>query len=175
MKEKIDDPEIAEILTPKGYPLFAKRPPLDHGFYEAFNRKNVHLVDIKNKEPISEITQTGVTTSLNNYEFDIIEQKPLPKSYIKKFNDAIIFKDQNYIIINKWAGISSQSGTKVDISIDDIASQISFDNKKLQKLGRIHDKQQSIDAIRIAKQAGFRNFNLDLMHGLPEQKTDEAL
>ena len=51
----------------------------------------------------------------------------------------------------------------------------SFDDKKLQKLGRIHDKQQSIDAIRIAKQAGFRNFNLDLMHGLPEQKTEEAL
>ena len=51
----------------------------------------------------------------------------------------------------------------------------SFDHKKLQKLGRIHDKQQSIDAIKIAKQAGFRNFNLDLMHGLPEQKTEEAL
>ena len=34
MKEKINDPEIAEILTPKGYPLFAKRPPLDHGFYD---------------------------------------------------------------------------------------------------------------------------------------------
>ncbi|MDG2141913.1 MAG: radical SAM family heme chaperone HemW [Gammaproteobacteria bacterium] len=51
----------------------------------------------------------------------------------------------------------------------------SFDDKKLKKLGRIHDKEQSVDAIKIAKQAGFRNLNLDLMHGLPEQNTEEAL
>ena len=72
MKEKIDDPEVAEILTPKGYPLFAKRPPLDHGFYEAFNRDNVHLVDIKDREPISHFTENGIKTNINEYEFDII-------------------------------------------------------------------------------------------------------
>lgn len=72
MKERVDDPEIAELLTPKGYPLFAKRPPLDHGFYEAFNRDNVHLVDIKDREPIVEITETGVRTTQNHREFDII-------------------------------------------------------------------------------------------------------
>ena len=72
MKEKINDPEIAEILTPKGYPLFAKRPPLDHGFYEAFNRENVHLVDIKDREPISKFTEKGINTIKNEYEFDII-------------------------------------------------------------------------------------------------------
>ncbi|MEK9996673.1 MAG: NAD(P)/FAD-dependent oxidoreductase, partial [Halieaceae bacterium] len=33
IKEKVNDPELAELLTPKGYPLFAKRPPLDHGYY----------------------------------------------------------------------------------------------------------------------------------------------
>jgi cyclohexanone monooxygenase len=74
MKERIDDPEIAELLTPNvgDYPLFAKRPPLDHGYLEAFNRDNVHLVDIKDKEPIVEITETGVKTTENFYEFDII-------------------------------------------------------------------------------------------------------
>tara|TARA_R110002110_G_C13470525_1_gene721002 strand:- start:120385 stop:122010 length:1626 start_codon:yes stop_codon:yes gene_type:complete len=72
MKERVNDPEIAELLTPKGYPLFAKRPPLDHGFYEAFNRDNVHLVDIKDREPIVEVTETGVRTTENDYEFDII-------------------------------------------------------------------------------------------------------
>ena len=34
------------MLTPKGYPFFAKRPPLDHDFFESFNRDNVKLVDI---------------------------------------------------------------------------------------------------------------------------------
>ncbi len=72
IREKVKDPETAELLTPRGYPLFAKRPPLDHGFYEAFNRDNVRLVDIKDREPIVEITETGVRTSENHYEFDIV-------------------------------------------------------------------------------------------------------
>ena len=74
MKERIDDPAIAELLTPEvgEYPLFAKRPPLDHGYLEAFNRDNVKLVDIKDREPIVEITQNGVRTTEREYEFDII-------------------------------------------------------------------------------------------------------
>ncbi len=72
IKAKVDDPELADLLTPKGYPLFAKRPPLDHGYYETFNRDNVHLVDIKDREPIETITETGVRTSEHEYEFDII-------------------------------------------------------------------------------------------------------
>ena len=74
MKERIEDPEVADILVPKPgeYPLFAKRPPLDHGYLEAFSRDNVHLVDIKDREPIVEITETGVRTTENDYEFDII-------------------------------------------------------------------------------------------------------
>ncbi len=74
MKERVDDPEIAELLTPDvgEYPLFAKRPPLDHGYMEAFNRDNVQLVDIKNREPIVEITETGLRTTENEFEFDII-------------------------------------------------------------------------------------------------------
>ena len=74
MKERVDDPELADMLTPNlgDYPLFAKRPPLDHGYLEAFNRDNVHLVDIKDREPLEEITETGIRTTQNEYEFDII-------------------------------------------------------------------------------------------------------
>jgi cyclohexanone monooxygenase len=72
IKEKVEDPEVADMLTPRGYPLFAKRPPLDHGFYEAFNRDTVHLVDIGEREPIVEITDSGVRTTEDHYEFDII-------------------------------------------------------------------------------------------------------
>jgi cyclohexanone monooxygenase len=74
MRERINDPEVADILVPKvgDYPLFAKRPPLDHGYLEAFNRDDVHLVDIDRREPIEEITETGIRTTQNHYEFDII-------------------------------------------------------------------------------------------------------
>jgi cation diffusion facilitator CzcD-associated flavoprotein CzcO len=72
MKEKVKDPEVAEMLTPKGYPFFAKRPPLDHGYFETFNRDNVKLVDINEREPIVEFTETGIRTTKQHYEFDII-------------------------------------------------------------------------------------------------------
>lgn len=51
----------------------------------------------------------------------------------------------------------------------------SFNPDSLQRLGRIHDDQQARAAVNIARQAGFDNLNLDLMHGLPEQDTAQAL
>ncbi|MDN5862636.1 MAG: hypothetical protein L0H19_04220, partial [Salinisphaera sp.] len=57
---------------PKTYPLFAKRPPNDHGYYEAFNRDNVQLVDIANREPLETVTATGIRTSGGEYEFDLV-------------------------------------------------------------------------------------------------------
>ena len=74
MRERIQNPEAADILVPKlgDYPLFAKRPPLDHGYLECFDRDDVHVVDIKDREPMVEITETGIRTTRNDYEFDII-------------------------------------------------------------------------------------------------------
>lgn len=51
----------------------------------------------------------------------------------------------------------------------------SFDDAQLQKLGRIHNSGEAQRAIGMAQQAGFDNFNLDLMHGLPDQSVDQAL
>jgi len=51
----------------------------------------------------------------------------------------------------------------------------SFSDTQLQRLGRIHDGDQARKAIEIAVSAGFDNFNLDLMHGLPEQSIENAL
>jgi len=51
----------------------------------------------------------------------------------------------------------------------------SFQNDKLQSLGRIHHRDDALRAIDIAKRAGFTHFNLDLMHGLPHQSVEDAL
>ncbi|MBU1329117.1 MAG: radical SAM family heme chaperone HemW [Gammaproteobacteria bacterium] len=51
----------------------------------------------------------------------------------------------------------------------------SFQAEKLKALGRIHDGDEAIRAADMARAAGFDNFNLDLMHGLPEQTLDDAL
>jgi len=51
----------------------------------------------------------------------------------------------------------------------------SFAAKQLLALGRIHSNMQAINAAQSAREAGFSNFNLDLIHGLPEQSVSEAL
>ena len=51
----------------------------------------------------------------------------------------------------------------------------SFDDQKLEALGRIHSSDEAQKAIIVAQQSGFDNFNLDLMHGLPNQTEKEAL
>ncbi|XXD70372.1 radical SAM family heme chaperone HemW [Pseudomonas sp. D2-30] len=51
----------------------------------------------------------------------------------------------------------------------------SFQQAKLQALGRIHNGDEAVRAAGMARQAGFDNFNLDLMHGLPDQSLEDAL
>ena len=51
----------------------------------------------------------------------------------------------------------------------------SFNNRQLKILGRVHDSQAAKNAIQAAKTAGFENFNLDLMYGLPNQSVDMAV
>lgn len=51
----------------------------------------------------------------------------------------------------------------------------SFDANQLQNLGRIHSPDESKRAVDFARTAGFENFNLDLMHGLPGQDVSGAL
>ncbi|WP_256262313.1 radical SAM family heme chaperone HemW [Pseudomonas gingeri] len=51
----------------------------------------------------------------------------------------------------------------------------SFQEEKLKALGRIHTGGEAVRAADMARQAGFDNFNLDLMHGLPDQSLEDAL
>jgi oxygen-independent coproporphyrinogen-3 oxidase len=51
----------------------------------------------------------------------------------------------------------------------------SFDPEQLQKLGRIHGRDEALAAAQAARTAGFDNFNLDLMFGLSQQTLDAAL
>lgn len=51
----------------------------------------------------------------------------------------------------------------------------SFSPEKLQVLGRIHGRNEALRAAEAARNAGFDNFNIDLMHGLPGQSLEEAV
>lgn len=51
----------------------------------------------------------------------------------------------------------------------------SFNDDSLRKIGRVHDARQARLAAESATLAGFNNFNLDLMFGLPEQSVEQAV
>ncbi len=51
----------------------------------------------------------------------------------------------------------------------------SYNDQHLKTLGRIHGSEEALKAADIVQNAGFDNYNLDLMFGLPQQTTEEAL
>lgn len=51
----------------------------------------------------------------------------------------------------------------------------SFEDSKLKRLGRIHGSEEAINAANLAHNIGLTSFNLDLMHGLPDQTPEQAL
>lgn len=51
----------------------------------------------------------------------------------------------------------------------------SFNSQHLQALGRVHNQAEALKAAEVARYAGFDNFNLDLMFGLPKQSLEQAL
>jgi cyclohexanone monooxygenase len=71
IRGRVDDPETAELLCPYDYPLATKRMCVDTGYYEAYNRDNVHLVSVKD-DPIEEITERGVRIGGEELELDIL-------------------------------------------------------------------------------------------------------
>ena len=62
IRERIQDPVVAEMLVPKDHPFGSKRIPLETNYYEAYNRDNVLLVDVR-QAPIESITPKGVQDS----------------------------------------------------------------------------------------------------------------
>ena len=71
IREIVDDPKTAERLIPTDHRFGEKRPPFITGYYEAFNRPNVSLVDLK-KTPMVRVTPEGIETTEGLREFDII-------------------------------------------------------------------------------------------------------
>ena len=69
----------------------------------------------------------------------------------------------------KFAGYREAGINRLSIGIQ------SFQDEQLKALGRVHDAGQAQRAVAMAREAGFENFNLDLMHGLPGQTPELAL
>jgi cyclohexanone monooxygenase len=67
----VEDPDVAERLSPRNHALGTKRPCLDTDYYATYNRANVALVDVRTT-PIVAITPAGVRTSEREYALDAL-------------------------------------------------------------------------------------------------------
>ncbi|MBS0220063.1 MAG: NAD(P)/FAD-dependent oxidoreductase [Proteobacteria bacterium] len=71
IRQRVKDPATAEKLIPRDHGFGVQRVPLETRYYEAYNRDNVHLVDVS-ETPIVRVTESGLRTTERDYEFDII-------------------------------------------------------------------------------------------------------
>ena len=78
-----------------------------------------------------------------NFHANLYKNKVIFKKNIKistnilnLFKKSIIFENQNFLIINKWSSISTQGGSKIKLSIDDIIKKISPDYKLVHRLDK---------------------------------------
>ena len=72
IRPRVKNPQVAEKLIPKDHGFGSRRVPLESGYFEAFNRDNVLLVDTLHDEPIERITSRGILTSKQEHECDIL-------------------------------------------------------------------------------------------------------
>ena len=71
VRRTVTDPELAESLSPRGFPMHCKRPVIDSHYFETFNRDDVTLVDLR-KGGIERIDATGIQTAQGHFDLDVI-------------------------------------------------------------------------------------------------------
>lgn len=71
ISELVADPVVREKLTPRDFPYGARRPSVDSGYFQAFNRDNVELADLR-ESPIVEFTAAGIRTTAKVHELDTV-------------------------------------------------------------------------------------------------------
>ncbi|MDF2177448.1 radical SAM family heme chaperone HemW [Aliiglaciecola sp. CAU 1673] len=93
------------------------------------------------------------------------------KQRVNLASDAEITLEANpgTVELAKFGGFKAAGVNRISIGVQ------SFQEQKLKALGRIHDAPQAEKAAYFAHGVGLNSFNLDLMHGLPDQSLDDAL
>jgi len=116
IRARVRDPVVAEKLIPKCHGFGTRRVPLENGYYEAFNEPHVKLVDIK-ESPIERITDRGIKTQDQEYEFDIIVYATGFDATTGSFR-AVDFEGVNNIgIMDAWDPVSKGIRTYLGLTV----------------------------------------------------------
>ena len=71
IRARVNDPDVAEKLVPTDHQFGTRRVPLETHYFEAYNRDNVHLVDL-NEDPIDHVDASGIVTRSGHHDLDIL-------------------------------------------------------------------------------------------------------
>jgi len=102
IRERVEDPEVAEKLVPRDHGFGTRRVPLETHYYEVYNQDNVELVDI-DENPIERITPKGIETRDAHYELDIIIYATGFDAITGSFDRIEIRGEGERKLVDKWA------------------------------------------------------------------------
>ena len=71
IRQRVNDPKIAEMLIPKDHGFGTRRVPQETHYFEVYNQPNVRLISML-ETPVERITPTGVRTTDEDFEFELI-------------------------------------------------------------------------------------------------------
>ena len=113
---------------------------------QSFIEKNIRKGNIKvnNKKVASKYKlQIKDQVIIFNYSKDVYFHqqikssiKKIPSKYNTLFNSNLVYENDNFFILDKWTGIATQGGSKINISIDDIIKNISKQYNLVHRLDR---------------------------------------
>jgi cation diffusion facilitator CzcD-associated flavoprotein CzcO len=102
IRQRVNDPVVAEKLIPKDHGFGIQRVPLETDYFEAYNRDNVTLVDVK-ETPIERITPTGIRTTDGERPFDVIVYATGFDAFTGAFDRIDITGAGGQKLRDKWA------------------------------------------------------------------------
>ena len=104
-------------------------------------KKNILVNKLKKKSNYKLLYQDEIT--ILNYDQEkyrhftpIKKLHIIPKKFQDLFKSSIVYENNNFIILNKWTGIATQGGSKINISIDHIIKNISSYYNLVHRLDR---------------------------------------
>ena len=115
---------------------------LNQNFIEKNLRKGLIKINQHKVKANYKVTKNDIVNIFNyskdGYRHTIkkILHKKIPKELISKFNQSIIYENNDFIVINKWTNVATQGVSKISISIDDIIKKISTKYNLVHRLDK---------------------------------------
>ncbi len=93
--------------------------------------KSNYIVSLNDK-----LTILNFNDKLYKNKINYKKNYKVPNNLISKFNDCILFENSNFIVLDKWSNISTQGGSKINISIDHIIKNINTNFRLVHRLDK---------------------------------------